>query len=861
MKCRIESIHLSNRQIDGLSMKSRPFHQTADTDGSRGFPYVTRVPLSAVSAHEGLRITQRATQYRDKDVVFAHWANGHGVIRHEDQTQVRIYDLIQSLVVEGRIGSRDEALGILIAADQIANAAMWLVVHMAYAQNVYVDGRDMNAEDFKAVPEGHVGGSLNMAIAYVGYLAANTLSGITRSWLMGQGHCVAAIDATNLLVGNVSEAHAGRYSLTQTGLSRFARDFYSYTVRPDGNPESPLGSHVNAHTAGGLMEGGYLGFAELQYVHMPLPGERLVAFLSDGAFEEQRGGDWAPRWWRAEDCGLVAPFMIANGRRIEQRSGIAQDGGIGWLKQHLRLNGFDPIEIDGRDPAAYAWAIIEMEARLQACAAAIKFGRATYPVPLHYTIAEVPKGFGFPGAATNYAHNLPLGSNPATHEEARNAFNQGARRLWTPLSAIKCAVRALNLHSLQGRPLEKDHPLAARNVAAPVLPSPYWKTPESDTEWSPMDGIDEYFAAVVKANPTLRVRVGNPDELRSNRMGRSLDLLKHRATDPELGIAEAMGGSVITALNEEAVVSAALANKGGINLTVSYEAFAVKMLGAIRQELIFARHLAEAGRPPGWLSVPVVVTSHTWENGKNEQSHQDPTFCEALLGEMSDFSRVLFPADWNSAIAGLRATYNQRGQIWTLVVPKRPQPMAFTAVQSQELLDAGAVRVRGNGDAKESVLLVAIGAYQLAEALRASDRLTAKGILHAVIYMIEPGRFRVQRDSREAGHLVAKVIHQRLFPASAQVRIFLAHTRPEPMLGLLRPLDTGIKTTRVLGYLNRGGTLDVAGMLFANRCTWAHAVAAVATALDKNISDLLAPKEIAAVNGTGDPKYILDQIA
>src|SRR5690554_8127760 len=82
---------------------------------------------------------------------------------------------------------------------------------------------------------------------------------------------------------------------------------------------SPLGSHVNPHAAGGIIEGGYLGFAELQYAHMPLPGESLVAFLSDGAAEEQRGSDWIPRWWRAEDCGQVLPVMIANGRRIEQR--------------------------------------------------------------------------------------------------------------------------------------------------------------------------------------------------------------------------------------------------------------------------------------------------------------------------------------------------------------------------------------------------------------------------------------------------------------------------------------------------------------------------------------------------------------
>merc|ERR1711969_48527 len=98
---------------------------------------------------------------------------------------------------------------------------------------------------------------------------------------------------------------------------------------------------------------------------MPLPGQELVTFLSDGAFEEQRGSDWAPRWWRGEDSGLVMPIMIANGRRIDQRSTMAQVGGVDWLREHLTLNGFDPIDIDGRDPAAFAWAIISMARSLR----------------------------------------------------------------------------------------------------------------------------------------------------------------------------------------------------------------------------------------------------------------------------------------------------------------------------------------------------------------------------------------------------------------------------------------------------------------------------------------------------------------
>src|SRR3972149_2637556 len=63
-----------------------------------------------------------------------------------------------------------------------------------------------------------------------------------------------------------------------------------------------------------------------------------------------------------------------------------------------------------------------------------------------------------------------------------------------------------------------------------------------------------------------------------------------------------------------------------------------------------ARRHREIGRPPGWLSLPLIATSHAWENAKNEQSHQDPTLPEALLGEMADTSRVLFPIDANSAV-------------------------------------------------------------------------------------------------------------------------------------------------------------------------------------------------------------------
>jgi phosphoketolase len=812
------------------------------------------------------RLAEQAARYRQDDPDFARWAAGYGPIQHTPATQVRIRTLIDALARRGIKGDGVPVVVVLHALDRVTSAAMWIVVHETYARNVYLDGRALGADDFKPAPEGHTGGVLNMVPAYAGYMAINALTGITRAWLMGQGHCVAAIDTVNLLLGNMTTEHAARYDLSEAGLTRYVRDFYSYRLREDGTQDSPLGSHVNPHTAGGLIEGGYLGFAELQYVHMPLPGERLVAFLSDGAFEEQRGSDWAPRWWRAEDSGLVVPIMINNGRRIDQRTTMSQQGGAEWFAQHLRLNGFDPIVFDGRDPAAFAAVILDMEERLEAAARAVGAGHARYPVPLPYGIAVAPKGAGFYGAGTNLAHNLPLGANPHTDAVAAARFDEHARTLWVAAPELREAIARLQHHARSGRPRERDHALATRDVRLRTAIEPTYRPVPADrqarsswTRSSPMVAVDGAFLATVEVNRHLRPRIGNPDEMRSNRMQRTLDTLKFRVTDPEPGIPEAVDGAVITALNEEAVACAALANKGGINIIVTYEAFGMKMHGAVRQEIVFAHSAARAGRPSGWLSIPLVLTSHTWENAKNEQSHQDPSMAEAMLGEPADVSRVLFVADANTALAAMRAVYGTRGQLWTMVVPKADVPDLFTAAEAEQLVRDGGIRLAWSGwDADRArVVLIAVGAYQLIEALGASARLAQREIPHAVAYLIEPGRFRSPRTAGEARHVAPASARDGLIPGGTEACIVLTHTRPEHLLGLLRPLFGGRRVS-ALGYINRGGTLNTPGLLFVNRCTWVHAVAETAQLLDLEPQRVLTGGEMDALAGRGAPSVVIE---
>jgi phosphoketolase len=283
------------------------------------------------------------------------------------------------------------------------------------------------------------------------------------------------------------------------------------------------------------------------------------------------------------------------------------------------------------------------------------------------------------------------------------------------------------------------------------------------------------------------------------------------------------------------------------------------MLGNIRQEIIWANHSLEHGRPNRWLSVPVVLTSHAWENGKNEQSHQDPALAEALLGEPCHVSRVVFPLDYNTAAAALRACFATHGQYWTFVVPKSEVPERFDGDAAEALVRDGAAVCDTGGHSPagdERIILTAVGAFQLDAVLRAAARLVERGAQPRVVAMFEPGRFRAPRSEHEAAHCVTPELRDALYPAPMMKRVFVTHTRPEPVLGALGPLHTGAETVG-LGFTNHGGTLSTEGMLFVNRCTWAHIVQAAARLLGLDRGEVLTTAEVEALEGQRSPHGVV----
>ncbi len=234
----------------------------------------------------------------------------------------------------------------------------------------------------------------------------------------------------------------------------------------------------------------------------------------------------------------------------------------------------------------------------------------------------------------------------------------------------------------------------------------------------------------------------------------------------------------------------------------------------MRQEVIFARNMRQAGKAVNWLSVPVLLSSHTWENGKNEISHQDPTLCEAWLQEMDDVAPVFFPFDGNSAVAIVRSLYQQTGRIAAVVAPKTMIKNHCAESQTNEIWQDGALPIEQNENAK--VQLITIGAYQLQAALQAARQLQERGISYSIIAITEPGRFRAPRDSMEADYTHTDADIERIIP-QCDKRVFVVHTHAAVMTGVLRKLDTGRHGSVFMGYENRGGTLDIEGMQLLNR--------------------------------------------
>lgn len=705
--------------------------------------------------------------------------------------------------------------------------AKWLVINMAYARKVHLDGRPLTGADLKNTPAAYPSTALRYVPLYVGYLLANALSGKTRAWLMSCEDGSVAVEAVNILLGNVQDPQLLPCSLNDEGLSRLCRDYLSDDVASPGVVDALHGREPGSGSATAAAHQGHPGATALQFVHMPLPGQELVVFLDQQDLGTQPGIDWGAYWWRGEDSGLVMP-LLQTGKDFQTVTSL------------LTEQGFNPVLVDGDDPIAIARVIIELGDNLQEQHRRVITGDIDYPVRMPIAIAHyVPES------------DLSSTANPAGKEKLLGRVNELLRTFYVPQALLESAATELNCHSRQQRAAAKDHWLCQLQVSQPELP--YFAPLEKFDRRTPIEILDDWLCYLAEQNPFHRFRIVHTGHCTPRLMPKTLSMLNLRTSSDEPDRGGSRNGAVIVAANEESALAAALANKQGINLVLAQEAAGISLYNSLRREAIVAREPGACACQKNWIAVPVLITSHVWDSSRKGLSHQSPAITEAWLEEMSDVAPVYFPIDAETAVAVTEFTYSQRARVALVVLPGSAVPLVTNTEQAM-LAAARGICVISQDDAAE-FQLIAIGAYQLAQAEKAATRLRECGHRCAVIAILEPGRFRVARDQRESDYIYDNDTLTYLIP-DARVRILVTHVHGDIAAGLLRRLAAGTEQFHVMGYCNQGGTLDVFGLLYVNQQTWAHVLQQCVQASGLDLSVLLSAAELQALKGLGNPDLL-----
>ena len=617
--------------------------------------------------------------------------------------------MVAALGERGEGGHGPAAWEILHAADRVASAAMWLVVHETYARTVLPRRPRARRRRLQAGARGpHRRQPQHGARLRRLHGASTRSAGITRAWLMGQGHCVAAVDSVNLLLGNLRPAHARALRRQR----RRAHPLRARLLRLPARRPRPAGlaarqprqrPHRRRHRRGRLprLRRALSTCTCRCRASAWWPSSPTAPSRSSAAATGRRAGG-GPR-----TSGLVAPIMIANGRRIDQRTTMSQEGGVAWFTRHLRLNGFDPIVFDGRDPGRLRVGDLRDRAAAEAAARARREGRRRYPVPLPYGVAVAPKGAGFYGAGTNLAHNLPLGGNPHTDADG-GAPTSTARRAGCGCAPDELARGGGARCSTTTRPGARASATPRSPTATPALrracPSrpggPCRPTARDRAAWtraSPMAAVDDGFLAIVQANPHAAPARRQPrrDALEpdaAHARGAEVPGDRARGRHPRgrrrrRGHRAQRGGRRVRGARQQG------RDQPRSSPTRRSAPRCTAPCGRRSSSPITSA--GPAGRRAGcrsrWCSPRTPGRTR-----KNEQSHQDPAMAEAMLASPRTSRASCSRPTSTPPRRSSRPSTATRGQIWTLVVPKgSAHPRSLHRRGGRALVRDGAVRLPG----------------------------------------------------------------------------------------------------------------------------------------------------------------------
>ncbi len=525
-------------------------------------------------------------------------------------------------------------------------------------------------------------------------------------FVCGPGHGGPAMVANAWLDGTYSEVYPG-IARSEEGMRRLFRQF-SF---PGGIP-----SHVAPETPGSIHEGGELGYALSHAFGAAFdnPGLLVACVVGDG---EAETGPMATSWHSnkfldPQRDGAVLPILHLNGFKIANPTVLARIP-RGELEQLLRGYGWDPLFVEGSEPAAMhqqmAAALDEAAARIAAIQSdarrpgAPQGARPTWPM----IVLRSPKGWTGPRTVDGNrtegswrSHQVPMADMAAPgHVAVLEQWMQGYRpaELFTAEGDLKPEIAALapvgnrrmsaNRHA-NGGALLRDLELPDFRDYAVAVPAPG----ATDAEATRVMG--SYLRDVMRRNlAAANFRLFSPDENNSNRWQDVLDATSRAwmGSREEGDDHLAADGRVMEVLSEHQcqgwMEGYLLTGRHGF--FSCYEAFIHIVDSMVNQHAKWLK--VSRGIP--WrmplASFNYLLSSHVWRQDHNGFSHQDPGFLDHVVNKKAEVIRVYLPPDANTLLVVTDRCLRSRMRINVVVAGKQPAPAWLSMDEAIKHCSAG----------------------------------------------------------------------------------------------------------------------------------------------------------------------------
>ncbi len=571
--------------------------------------------------------------------------------------------------------------------DRYWRAANFLAVGQIYLCENPLLREPLRPDHIKPRLLGHWGTTPGLNFIYVHLNRLIRDRGAAVLYIAGPGHGGPALNANTYLEGSYSEAHPD-VTRDAAGMRVLFRQFST----PGGVP-----SHCGPHLPGSINEGGELGYSLLHAYGAAFdnPDLLVACVIGDGEAETAPlEGSWkSNKFLNPARDGAVLPILHLNGYKI---AGPTVDGrtGDGELLQRFRGHGYEPVFVEGEEPAAmhqlFAAALDGCYREIRAIQDdARRSGFRSRPVwPM--IVLRTPKGWtgpkvvdGVPIEGTFRAHQVPLAT--VREQPGHLALLEAWLRSYRPEELFDADGRLLpelaslppegelrmgaSPHGNGGRLLV---PLALPDFRAYALDVP---APGQIVAEAPRK-LGEFLRDVIRANPAT-FRLWCPDETNSNRLNAVFEATDRCSVARPVPIDDHVSptGRVMEVLSEhccEGWLEGYLLT-GRHGLWSSYEAFAQIVDSMITQHAKWLEQCRELAWRRAIASLNVFLTSHAWRNDHNGFSHQAPGFVDNALARRTEVVRIYFPPDTNCLLAVFDHCLRSRDRINVVTCGKQPQ--------------------------------------------------------------------------------------------------------------------------------------------------------------------------------------------